>query len=240
MAYFPFFMDIEGQKCLLVGGGLVAWRKAKTLLEYGSVITVVAPFMTSAMEQSQRTAGGRLCLIRREFDREDLNGVSFVIAATGDEGLNLRISRLCRERGLPVNVVDVKEACSFIFPALIKDGDITVGISTGGSSPTIAQYLKCKFQEAIPQGFGALAKQLGGYRELVKEQVKSLSLRTEIFRAMVWEGVKQGCALNRKQAELLINRKRKEAKEGHESDHSYRNPEERTGSGSDGNHFKGA
>lgn len=239
MAYFPFFMDIEGQKCLIVGGGSVACRKVQALLPYGPDIDVVAPRMAEAMEQSGKAANGKIRLIRRRFEEGDLAGAAFVVAATGDEELNHRISKLCMERRLPVNVVDVKEACSFIFPALIRDGDITVGISTGGSSPTIAQYLKSKFCAAVPKGFGALASQLGGYRELVKERVESLSLRTEIFKEMVTEGVRQGGTLTKEQAELLIDRKRKEAKEDYESDHSDRNQKERTGAGADGDRGRG-
>ena len=122
----------------------------------------------------------------------------------------------CRERRIPVNVVDVREECSFIFPALIKDEDITVGISTGGSSPTIAQFLKAKFRAAIPEGFGRLAAELGTYRELVKERVPVLSVRTEIFKEMVEEGIRQGGMFTREQAEQLIDRKLEELEKDHE------------------------
>lgn len=240
MAYFPFFVDIEGQNCLIAGGGMVAFRKAETLLEYGPDIVVVAPQMVEAMEEREKLAGGKLRLVRRAFEVTDLEGVGFAVAATGDEALNNRISELCGERRIPVNVVDVKEACSFIFPALIKEGDITVGISTGGSSPTIAQYLKSRFREAIPQGFGELACRLGDYRELVKERVDSLSLRTEIFKEMVLQGARQGGAFTREEAERLIDRKRKEAEEKHGSGHSYRNQEKCAGFGADANRSRGA
>ena len=155
MAYFPFFMDIEGQRCLIVGGGIVACRKVEVLLDYGPEIVVVSPEMTDRMVRYGETADGKVTLLCREYQEEDLDGVDFVVAATADEELNRRISLVCRERRIPVNVVDVREECSFIFPALIKDEDITVGISTGGSSPTIAQYLKGK----IPCGDS------GGLRE---------------------------------------------------------------------------
>ena len=204
MAYFPFFMDIEGQRCLIVGGGIVACRKVEVLLDYGPEIVVVSPEMTDRMV---------LC---REYQEEDLDGVDFVVAATADEELNRRISLVCRERRIPVNVVDVREECSFIFPALIKDEDITVGISTGGSSPTIAQYLKAKFRAAIPEGFGRLAAELGTYRELVKERVPILSVRTAVFKEMVEEGIRQGGTFTREQAEQLIDRKLEELEKDHE------------------------
>lgn len=215
MAYFPFFVDIERKKCIIIGGGAVACRKVEVLLEYGPEITVVSPVMSECMMRlaekqalaAETGSKGRLWLRVREYQEGDLETADFVVAATADDALNHQISERCRARRIPVNVVDVREECSFIFPALIKDDDITVGISTGGSSPTIAQYLKRSFKEALPEGFGALAKQLGSYRELVKERVDSLPVRTSIFKEMVSLGVRQGCEFSREDAERLIEKR---------------------------------
>lgn len=211
MAYFPFFVDIEGQHCLLVGGGMVAYRKAEVLVPFGPEIQIVAPEVIEPLRNLVRDENqGRLQIHVRKFEDQDIEHADFVIAATEDSSLNRRISALCKGKKIPVNVVDVQEECSFIFPALIKDGDITVGISTGGSSPTIAQYLKSSFRESIPEGFGALAIQLGSYRELVKSRVDDIHIRTAIFREMVKQGIAGGCHLSREEAEDLIRRKQKE------------------------------
>ncbi|MGC6175715.1 precorrin-2 dehydrogenase/sirohydrochlorin ferrochelatase family protein [Lacrimispora sp. 38-1] len=207
MAYFPFFVELEGKKCLIAGGGMVAYRKALVLKDFGPEITVVAVEMIPEMEQLASQCEKTMTLIKRGFEDRDIQEADFVIAATSDEELNRHISVFCRRRKIPVNVVDVQEECSFIFPALIKEEDIVVGISTGGSSPTIAQYLKKRFKEAIPSGFGMLASQLGTYRELVKEKVPSLPVRTEIFKTMVKEGIRQGGVFTREQAIELIERK---------------------------------
>ncbi len=215
MAYFPFFMDIEGQNCLIVGGGKVACRKVAVLADYGPRIRVVAPEMEEELREleagfEKEGNACRLTLIGREFEDQDLESADFVVAATEDEELNRRISLLCREKKIPVNVVDVQEECSFIFPALVRDGDITVGISTGGSSPTIAQYVKARFRKAVPEGFGRLAAELGGYREMVKEQVADISVRTKIFREMVDEGISRDCHLSREEAQEIIRRRLEE------------------------------
>ncbi|MBE5994567.1 MAG: bifunctional precorrin-2 dehydrogenase/sirohydrochlorin ferrochelatase [Paenibacillaceae bacterium] len=207
MAYFPFFVELEGKTCLIVGGGMVAYRKALVLKDFGPEITVVGKEMIPEMEQLAATDDNNMNLIRRGFEDQDIQEADFVIAATSDEELNRHISAICRLQKIPVNVVDVQEECSFIFPALIKEEDIVVGISTGGSSPTIAQYLKKRFREAIPPGFGMLASQLGTYRELVKEKVPSLPVRTEIFKTMVKEGIRQGGVFTRDQVIELIERK---------------------------------
>ena len=215
MAYFPFFVDIENQNCLIVGGGTVAYRKVRVLMDYGPRIRVVAPEISEKIRELAsekngekiRDGAGRLTCLLREFREEDLEGADFVVAATEDEALNRKISLLCREQKIPVNVVDVQEECSFIFPPLVKDGDNTVGISTGGGSPTIAQHLKAGLREIIPEGFGNLAAQLGSYREMVKEQVPEIAVRTEIFREMVRAGMAGGCSLSREEAQAVIDRK---------------------------------
>ncbi|MDK2968360.1 MULTISPECIES: bifunctional precorrin-2 dehydrogenase/sirohydrochlorin ferrochelatase [Lacrimispora] len=207
MAYFPFFVELTDKKCLITGGGMVAYRKALVLKDFGPEITVVAKEMIPEMEQLAAQCNGSMTLLKRGFEDTDIQDADFVIAATSDEELNRHISVSCRQQKIPVNVVDVQEECSFIFPALIKEEEIVVGISTGGSSPTIAQYLKKRFRQAIPSGFGMLAVQLGSYRELVKEKVSSLPVRTEIFKTMVKEGIRQGGIFTREQAIELIERK---------------------------------
>ncbi|WP_312447788.1 precorrin-2 dehydrogenase/sirohydrochlorin ferrochelatase family protein [Lacrimispora sp.] len=206
VAYFPFFVDIEGKRCLIAGGGTVACRKALTLMDYGPDIVIVAPRVIPEMERLIKESGGKITWRCREFEDTDLETMDFVIAATSDEEVNRRISIWCRERKIPVNVADMQEECSFIFPALIKEGDITVGISTGGSSPALARYIKKQLIEAIPKGLGSLAQQLGLYRDMVREKVDSLSVRRSIFRAMTEEGIRQG-EFTREQAEELIERK---------------------------------
>ncbi len=207
MAYFPLFVDMEGKRCLIVGGGSVAYHKVLVLKDYGPVIYVTAPKVNPELRQLMEEEGEKLFWLNRDFEESDLDQADFVVAGTSDELLNGRISLLCREKKIPVNVVDDQEKCSFIFPALIRDGDITVGISTAGSAPSIAQYLKKKLKEAIPAGLGALTRQLGSYRSLVKEEVDSSSLRMSIFKEMAEEGIRQGGTFTKEQAKELIERK---------------------------------
>ena len=146
MAYFPFFVELAGASGLVAGGGKVALRKVEKLLPYGPRLTVIAP----RIDEKILAMPGVVCL-RRAFEPADLEGKDFAVAAAGDREVNHRISRLCRERKIPVNVVDDKEASSFLFPSLIKRGELSVGISTGGSSPSAAIYLKERFAEAVPK-----------------------------------------------------------------------------------------
>lgn len=182
MAYFPFFMNMEELKGLIIGGGRVALRKVLHLLEYGAQLHVVT---LEAHERLKELAGeGRLRLSLRGCSQEDLMEADYVIAATSDAKLNQEISSFCREKKIPVNVVDVKEECSFLFPALVKEECITVGICTGGSSPYLARYLKEKIREAMPEGVGEMAEALGLWRPLVKELSTNQREREKIFIRM--------------------------------------------------------
>lgn len=163
MAYFPFFVELSGQKGLIVGGGTVALRKAEKLLPYGPALTVADPRPLPALE-----ALPNLTLLRRPFAPEMLEGMAFVIAAAGDRGVNRQVAGLCRERGIPVNAVDDREACTFLFPALVRDGPLSVGISTGGASPSAAVWVKERVEDLLPQGFGALLEWLEETRPAIK------------------------------------------------------------------------
>lgn len=203
MAYFPFFVDIEKQNCLIVGGGIVALRKVEVLLPYDPDISVIAPEFAPELRELAETSAIRL--EERAFSMEDLTGRDFVVAATDDQVLNQHISLTCKKERIPVNVVDVKEECSFIFPSIVRDGDIVIGISSGGKSPAVTQYLKKQIREVIPDGYGLLVKQLGEYRDFVKKRVEDVNQRSVIFKRMADMGRDQGCTLNDEMVEELID-----------------------------------
>ncbi len=208
MAYFPFFVDIEEQNCLIAGGGIVALRKVEVLLPYGPAITVVSPEFAPELRKLAEQSG--VLLKERDFRMEDLNGADFVVAATDDPALNRKISLSCRENRIPVNVVDVKDECSFIFPSIVREEDIVIGISSGGKSPTVTQDLKQKIRGVIPEGYGRLVRQLGEYRDFVKIRVPDISQRTAIFKRMVDVGRTHDCSLNDQIVEELIDQVKNE------------------------------
>ena len=182
MSYFPMFIELAGQDCLVVGAGKVAERKVRILLEYGPNVRVVAPEATERLRQF--AAQGRIKLFLRPYSKGDLEGAQLVIAACSDPDVNREISRICRERKIPVNVVDVKEECSFLFPALVKDGNVTVGISTGGESPAMAGLLKERVRQAIPQNCGQAAAWVGLQREALKKRIAHSRLREAVCREL--------------------------------------------------------
>lgn len=199
MAYFPFFVELDGQEGLIVGGSTVAQRKIEKLLPYGSRLTVCAPDIS----RSIRAIPG-LSLVERAFTPELLEGRAFVIAATDDPELNHHISRLCRERRVPVNVVDDRDYCSFLFPALVKRGSLSVGISTGGASPTGAIYLKKQIDAMIPERFGELLDWLDSTRGWAKEVLPGEAARSRFFAVLFAAGMERGGPLGREETEAIL------------------------------------
>lgn len=179
MPWFPMFVQLKGAEALLVGGGTVALRKAEKLLPYGPHIKVVAPDIIPEL-----AALPGLTLCRRPFAESDLQGApALVIAATDEPALNRNIAALCREKRIPVNVVDDPEACGFLFPALVRRGRLSVGISTGGASPTAAVWLKERIESILPPHFGTALDRLEAMRPALKAQVPDERDRAARFRA---------------------------------------------------------
>lgn len=181
-AYFPFFMDIEGKKGLIVGGGRVALHKLQKLLPYKADLTVTAPRITEELALSARE--NDICVIRRAFEPRDLTGMRFVIAASDDREANAEVGRLCREKGILVNVVDDKDACSFIFPSLVKAGRLNIGISTEGASPEIAAALRSQIAALIPADMEMILVYLDGLRELAREHIRDRDRRAAFLKEM--------------------------------------------------------
>lgn len=188
MGYFPFFMEIADKNGVIVGGGRVAARKVEKLLSFGPRLTVVAPQMEECIRnqetQAQKESGAVLMLKEREFRMEDLAGADFVIAATDDSALNDRISEYCKARRIPVNVADDKEKCSFFFPALVREGNMTVGISTDGESPAASSWMRKEIARIIPPYLGNVIDLLGQIRPLVLQTDAPESVRRELMEKM--------------------------------------------------------
>lgn len=187
MAYFPFMMDISKKQCLVVGGGSIALHKVSIIHEFDAGIRVIAAELCPQMKEFA-AQNPSVMLFEREFQDEDIRGADFVIAATDRENVNLHISELCKENNIPVNAVDMKEACSFIFPAIIKEKDMLVAISSGGGSPAAVSYLKDKLRRHIPDYYGEMIGELAQHRDYICENIENAGLRRKIFYELVEYG----------------------------------------------------
>lgn len=194
MPLFPIFIDLKGRRALIVGGGRVALRKAERLMPYGADICAVAPEFIPGF------AGiPGVTLLERRFEPGDIDGAALVIAATDDSELNAAVSELCRWENIPVNVVDDLEKCSFVFPALVQRGELSVGISTGGASPSAAQYVRRGVEQLVPEGFEGILDFLSAHRAEVKAALPP-ERRAAAFAALFERCLERGGPLS--EAEL--------------------------------------
>ena len=194
MPLFPIFIDLKGRKALIVGGGRVALRKAERLMPYGADICAVAPEFIPGF------AGiPGVTLLERRFEPGDIEGAALVVAATDDGELNAAVSELCRWENIPVNVVDDLEKCSFVFPALVQRGELSVGISTGGASPSAAQYVRRGVEQLVPEGFEGILDFLSAHRAEVKAALPP-EQRAAAFAALFERCLERGGPLS--EAEL--------------------------------------
>jgi uroporphyrin-III C-methyltransferase/precorrin-2 dehydrogenase/sirohydrochlorin ferrochelatase len=183
MHYFPAFFDLSAQKVLIVGGGEVALRKLALLMRAGAKVTLVAPEVLP--EIVERAAAGKISLVQREFVPGDLDGARLVIVATSRRAVNRWIAALSEARGVPVNVVDDREASRFIVPALIDRDPVLVAISTGGSSPVLARRLRERLEALIPKRFGELALWLQALRRAARWRLRDTAARRRYFEKIV-------------------------------------------------------
>lgn len=182
MAHFPMFVDLTGKPCLIAGGGRVALRKAGVLLDFGAAVTVIAP------EVCDELAALAVSVEKRCFRDEDCVGSMLVVAATDDRTVNHRIAAVCREQGIPVNVIDSREESTFLFPAYQKTGNVVAAFSGSGNSPLIAQ--KLKEQTQLPPILGELNDLLGCLR--TDEQVKADSRRKQLYQKLYDTAMERG------------------------------------------------
>lgn len=180
MPYFPFFINIENMRCVIIGGGQVALRKIEKLMPFKPEITVIAPEIC----QEIRDIRG-LSLMEREYADEDIADAFFVIAATDDTKTNIHISKLCKERNIMCNAVDIPESCTFYFPALVQNGDITVGISTSGKSPLLASYLRKQIEGIADERFAEICCLMGDIRPYVREMFSEEADRKSVLSSVL-------------------------------------------------------
>lgn len=164
MAYFPFFVDLSGRRGLIAGGGAVALRKAEALLPYGPRLTVAAPELRGEFLALEGVEA-----LRRPFEEGDLEGCDFAVAATDDRAVNRRVAELCGERRIPVNVADSPAESTFLFPALLRRGALSVGVSSSSASPAAAAVLRDRFARALPENVEEILRYLEELRKALPE-----------------------------------------------------------------------
>lgn len=256
MAYFPIFTQIDGKRCLIVGGGKVAARKVHTLLQYGADVVVVAEKVCEEIKEAlpeenvfegvfeyiyeneyiknkrdidenkydisgnisnvesknifvkRYNSNSNLKNISSDLEKE-INKAFLVIAAMSNREENHHIAELCHTYNILVNVADSEAESSFIFPSVVRKGDISIGINSGTGSPTVSKHIRKQIEKAVPDYYADIAVFMGELREYVKANFKDESQRRYILKTAAAQTFSEERVLNEKEIEEIIRQGQK-------------------------------
>jgi siroheme synthase-like protein len=166
--YYPVFLNLHGKKCVVVGGGRVALRKAKTLLDCGADITVISPRPHAEMPKLFKSKA--IQLVRRNYRPGDLRGATLSIAATHVKKINRKVAEESKKNGILVNVVDDAELSDVIIPSSFRRGDLSVAVSTSGMSPALAKKIRTKLEKNIGLEYSYLLSLVAETRSEIKKK----------------------------------------------------------------------
>jgi precorrin-2 dehydrogenase / sirohydrochlorin ferrochelatase len=182
--FYPVFVDIEGRRCLVVGGGPVATEKVEKLLEHGAVVRLVSPALTEAL--AGLVASGAVAEHRaRGYRAEDLEGCFLVIAATDLDAVNRMVWQDAEAANMLCNVVDVPSLCNFIVPSIVRRGELALAISTGGASPVVAKHIRAELEEAYGPEWEALVDLMRDLRDDLKARYPDMPSRRDAVERLL-------------------------------------------------------
>jgi len=180
--YFPTFINLNNKKVLVIGAGYIAGKKLERLLDFTKNITVIAPEVSDKVKKL--VDENRLTLQKREIQKKDVKDFSIVVIAVDDISVQKEIYEECQKYNILCNSVDSVEYCDFIFPSYIKKDSLTIAISTSGSSPSVAKYLKVAIENLIPDSIESFLDEMKKIRSTLpkgKERMKLLDEKAKKY-----------------------------------------------------------
>jgi precorrin-2 dehydrogenase/sirohydrochlorin ferrochelatase len=183
MKTYPVFALIDNKPCLVVGGGAVGERKVLDLLEAGAKVTLVSPDLTPAL--TALAARGEIRHLQKDFLEEQVEGMALVIGATDNMAVNARVSAAAQARGIMVNIVDQPHLCTFIVPAQVRRGELTLAISTGGASPALARKIREELEEHFGPEYGLYLALMQAVRTRLLESRRGNPENADLFKRLV-------------------------------------------------------
>ncbi|MGH7797909.1 MAG: precorrin-2 dehydrogenase/sirohydrochlorin ferrochelatase family protein [Candidatus Binatia bacterium] len=183
MGYYPIFIDVSRRRCLVIGGGAVAQRRIEGLLAARAIVTVISPTITEALRNL--IAQGMLRNVARVYKAGDLAGYDLAFVATDDRAVNQAIFSDARLRGIWINSADDPENCDFILPAVIRRGELSIAISTGGASPAATRAVREELENYLTADYARLV-------QIVSEVREELKAKSLVVSADAWNKALKG------------------------------------------------
>lgn len=181
--YYPAFLDIRKFPAVIIGGGIVAYRKVEMLLKFGATVTVISPEIVRELDDLADQ--DRISLIRKRYETGDLKGYRIAIVATNDRDVNERAYCEAESAGMLVNVVDKPDLCNFIVPSMVKRGSLLIAISTEGKSPAMAKWMRQHLEEEFGPEYGTFLEFLGDLRRTWLERIPEEAARSQAFMEII-------------------------------------------------------
>jgi precorrin-2 dehydrogenase/sirohydrochlorin ferrochelatase len=171
--FYPIFLKIRGKRCVVVGGGQVARRKVRVLLEHGASVEVISP--DPCPELIELEGRGEIGILKRQYQPGDLNKAPIAIAATDSSDINQQVIKEAQDKAVLVNAADDLENSDFILPSYLRRGDITIAVSTAGRSPALARKIRSRLEKEFGDEYASLVRLIGEVRAEVRRQKVKVS-----------------------------------------------------------------
>ncbi|HSB01630.1 MAG TPA: bifunctional precorrin-2 dehydrogenase/sirohydrochlorin ferrochelatase [Anaerolineales bacterium] len=182
-AYYPIYVQLSDRPCVVVGGGRIAEDKVKGLLAAEARVTVISPDLTPHLQELAER--NEITYLARRYQPGDLTGAFVVICATDRAEINHQVWQEASAHNQLVNVVDDTPHCNFIAPAILRNGDLTIAISTGGKAPALAVRLKERLQREMGPEYERFLELAGQLRESLAQHVPSFETRKALWYELV-------------------------------------------------------
>jgi siroheme synthase-like protein len=200
--FYPVYLDLTDRTAVVIGGGKIAQEKVDALLEAGARVRLIAPDLTPALRD--RVRAGEIDYAARTYQAGDTAGAFVVICATDQKEINHQVWQEASANGQLVNVVDDPPRCNFIAPAILRNGDLTVAISTGGKAPALAVRLKERLREQLGPEYARFLELAGQLREPLAKNIPDFATRKALWYELVDSDVLDLLARGEEEAALEV------------------------------------
>jgi len=203
--FLPLLHRANNKSCLIVGGGVIAQRRAKVMASAGFRIDIIAPEISPVLSSLSKASGGKG--LEDEFNTADCSKINeatqyfLIIAATNNREVNAQVHDYACSNNILVNVVDMSKDSDVIFPSLVTRGSITVAISNNGSSPVFSRLLKEKIEMFLPENYGELSRFIGQYRDDINKSLPDIKTRVRFWESIIHGPISENILSNNKESE---------------------------------------
>jgi precorrin-2 dehydrogenase / sirohydrochlorin ferrochelatase len=183
-------MNLEGKPVLVIGGGRVACRKVKSLLESGASVVLISPEIHDELQNLAEKA--KIVWLAENFSESSMDrypDAVLVFGTTNHRDVNVKVYEACLARRIPCNIADVPDLCTFIVPAVITQGDLMIAVSTGGSSPALARRIREDLEQSFGPEYAEMTKLMGELRKLVLSVGMPSDENKKLFTEIVDSGL---------------------------------------------------